>query len=373
MTNIRKMHKLFGGGKSKGPSATNLQIQKTKQIESLRKVSAIEILRDVEYRVVVRVGVSNVTLIIGLTAQFPQEKPFVSVTPPVTHPWVDPQSLLVTGCPSINNFSMHSDLGQAVQSVVEEFKKNPPVILQNFQQPTGTQSSYGMGPPPAYPSPLYANQGADSYPAGPPPIPPRNPPTNATLVTQNGGSSETSTDLSGFPDFSMPDILKSFPQLKEKKLFELQELVDNDDQLLEMVQGLPELKTFAEKREALSEKCVSLAQGNLSEKPRIEELKNDIVDKMAVLDGLRQSFEANCEQHLALSEQFRPSNIQTNLKVAILQAEEESETIMEQFLTRKMDVEDFTQRFLQTRKLCHMRKAKEEKLSHIIMSQGDQY
>lgn len=32
------MHKLFGGGKAKVQTATNLQIQKTKQIESLRKV-----------------------------------------------------------------------------------------------------------------------------------------------------------------------------------------------------------------------------------------------------------------------------------------------------------------------------------------------
>ncbi|KAK7476934.1 hypothetical protein BaRGS_00031793 [Batillaria attramentaria] len=349
------MHKLFGGGKAKAPSATNLQIQKTKQIESLRKVSAIEILRDVEYRVVFRVGASNFTLVIGLSAQFPQEKPVVSINPPVTHPWVDPNTQWVTGCPSLNNFSMHSDLGQAIQTIIDD----PP--------PAGAPPSYSVGPPPGYPPPLYANQGMESYPAGPPPIPPRNPPSGA-VSTQDGLGSETST-----PDFTMPDIMKAFPQLKEKKLFELQELIENDDQLLEMVQGLPELKSFAERREALSEKCVSLAQSNLSQKPKIEELKNDIVEKMAVLDGLRQSFEANCEQHLALSEQFRPSNIQTNLKVAILQAEEESENIVEQFLSRKMDVEDFTQQFLQKRKLCHMRKAKEEKLSHIIMSQGDRY
>lgn len=56
---------------------------------------------------------------------------------------------------------------------------------------------------------------------------------------------------------------------------------------------------------------------------------------MAELDGMKQAFEASCEQHLALSEQFRPSNIQTNLKVAILQAEEESENIVDDFLNSK--------------------------------------
>ena len=54
--------------------------------------------------------------------------------------------------------------------------------------------------------------------------------------------------------------------------------------------------------------------------------------QMAVYDELKRGFEAKCHQHMILSEQFRPSHIQTNLKVAILQAEEESENIMENFL-----------------------------------------
>ncbi|KAK7097881.1 vacuolar protein sorting-associated protein 37A-like [Littorina saxatilis] len=361
------MHKLFGGNKAKGPSATNLQIQKTKQIESLRKVSAIEILRDVEYRVVTRVGSTNITLVIALTAQFPQERPIITVSPAVTHPWVDPApQMRVTGCPSINNFSMHSDLGQAVQSILDEFKKNPPVPLMPF----AAAPSYPLGPPPGYSPPSYVNPGSELYPFGlsnAPPVPPRQ--QSASLPN---GSAEGALD-NGFPDFTMPNVMKSFPQLKEKKLMELQELIENEDQLLEMVQGLPELKSFAEKREALSEKCVFLARSNLAQKPKIKDMKEEIAEKMALYDELRRGFEGDCERHLGLSEQYRPSHIQTNLKVAILQAEEESEHIMEDFLNKKLDMEDFIQQFLEKRKLCHMRKAKEEKLSHIIMSQGDQY
>ena len=39
-----------------------------------------------------------------LPAQFPQERPVVTVSPGVRHPWVDTQ-MKVTGCPSINNVS----------------------------------------------------------------------------------------------------------------------------------------------------------------------------------------------------------------------------------------------------------------------------
>ncbi|XP_076468478.1 vacuolar protein sorting-associated protein 37A-like [Babylonia areolata] len=365
------MHKLFGG-KAKPSAATNLQIQKTKQIESLRKVSAIEILRDVEYRVILRSGTNSITLIIALTAQFPQDKPIISVTPPVTHPWVDPQSLLVTGCPSVNNFSMHSDLGQAVQVILDEFKKNPPVPVS--APSFGAAPPYPMGPPPGYAPPGYIHPGSEPYPqgvgatGGAPPVPPR-----LQSGSLSNGSAEGGADSEGFPDFTMPDVMKSFPQLKDKKLMELQELIDNEEQLLEMVQGLPELKAFAEKREALSEQCVFLARSNLSQKPKIKDMKEELAEKMASYDELRGGFEAKCEQHMRLSEQFQPSLIQTNLKVAILQAEEESENIMQDFLAKKLEVEDFVQQFLEKRKLCHLRKAKEEKLSHIILSQGDQY
>ena len=37
-----------------------------------------------------------------LSPDFPQEKPTVTVTPPLTHPWVN-DHMHVTGCPGVNN------------------------------------------------------------------------------------------------------------------------------------------------------------------------------------------------------------------------------------------------------------------------------
>ena len=39
---------------------------------------------------------------------------------------------------------------------------------------------------------------------------------------------------------------------------------------------------------------------------------------------------------MKLSEQYHPSNIQTNLKVAVMEADEESENIAEKFLESKL-------------------------------------
>ena len=38
---------------------------------------------------------------------------------------------------------------------------------------------------------------------------------------------------------------------------------------------------------------------------------------------------------MTLTEQYHPSHIQTNLKVAVMEADEESENIAEKFLERK--------------------------------------
>ena len=38
----------------------------------------------------------------ALPLQFPQEKPIITVSPCVNHPWVDASSYRVIGCPAIN-------------------------------------------------------------------------------------------------------------------------------------------------------------------------------------------------------------------------------------------------------------------------------
>ncbi|CAG5128487.1 unnamed protein product [Candidula unifasciata] len=362
------MNRLFGGGKNKGPSATNLQAQKSKQIESLRKVGAVEIIRDVEYRVIFHQGSASLTILINLPSQFPSEKPVITVQPAVTHPWVDSQ-MKVVGCPNINNFSMHSDLGQAVQAVLEEFKKTPPAIVPQhyilgFNNPTiGSAVTPSQPPLASYPGqPSYPFPGSQPH-VVPPPLPPRRAPAL-------GAAGEMGSESSALGSFSVPNILSEFPALKDMKLYELQELMEDEDKITEMVQKVPDLVKFVQKRESLSSECVQLAKANLSKKPEIECLKETVIKKNAELDQLQADFENLCEHHLTLSDQFHPSHIQTNLKVAVMEADEESEKIAEQFLDQEMDVDEFMRSFLDKRTLCHLRRAKEEKLNQIIMSQG---
>ena len=62
---------------------------------------------------------------------------------------------------------------------------------------------------------------------------------------------------------------------------------------------------------------------------------NNSTLQYAEFDRLRTEFETHQEQQFELMDQFQPSVIQNNLKVAILVAEEESESVVENFMESK--------------------------------------
>ncbi|KAH9508254.1 Vacuolar protein sorting-associated protein 37A [Bulinus truncatus] len=363
------MNRIFGGGKLKGQSATNLQNQRAKQIESLKKIGALEILRDTEYRVIYQQGSTHLSLLINLPPQFPSEKPVLTVQPAVTHPWVDMQ-MKVIGCPNINNFSIHSDLGQAVHAVLEEFKKVPPAIVpQHYilgsNNPTiGPAVTKPGGALPSYPGLNVCPYPGSQPNAIPPPLPPRRPPAPV---------GDVGMDQLTLGPIHLQNLLAEFPALKDMKLHELEELTTDDEKITEMIQKVPDLVKFVQQLENLTPVCVQLAQSNLSKKTEIENLKKLLIVKNTELENLKAEFENHCERHMSLSDMYHPSHIQTNLKVAVMEADEESEIIAERFLEKELDVDEFLKSFMEKRTLCHLRRAKEEKLNQIIISQGLRY
>lgn len=375
-----KMNWLLGS-KTKAVSTTNLQAQKNKQIDSLRKINPKiqEIFRDVEYQVPFVSGNTNGFLRVSLPPQFPQEKPVVTVQPPARHAWVDAQSK-ITGCPSLINFSMHSSLGEVIQSIIEEFSKNPPILVPfniNTPQPSTT---YVLGGP--VPSPVINTNMVNVYPHFRQPIPTTvTPTTKAPLPPSTNGN--TSNNLPNFPPiqqtsqkpeffsgYKMPDLPASFPSLKNKSITELNELMNDDDKLFEMLQKMPEVIKIEKERVQMSTDCINLAEENLKKRPLTEQLKKSLLRKLDELEVLQNEFEEESERHMSLSDQFHPTSIQSNIKVAVMESEEKSEQIAEDFLEGKIDIEEFKQKFMEERTLCHCRRAKEEKLNQIILASG---
>ncbi|XP_062586076.1 vacuolar protein sorting-associated protein 37A-like isoform X1 [Saccostrea cucullata] len=353
---------IFGNkNKNTSSSQTNLQAHRTKQIDSLKKanLNPIEVLPNTEYRITFVTGNNNITLVVSLPPLFPQDPPSISVHPPVYHQWVDSTSKIIN-CPNLSSFSMHSSLAAVVQSIIDEFKLHPPQLQSN---------NFGVvGPPPFPPATSsvsgYSSSGSLAGYYQPPGA------QYGTGQPEPMQGTENSTEQAGVSPGRVPDVFSAFPDLKTKSLTQLYELQDEEDKILEMIQKLPEVGKFAEEREKISSECIELARSNLSYKPILEQLRQWILEKNNVYERAQEEFEQHQKRLMTRSEDFHPSVIQNNLKVALMEAEEESESIVDQFLEKKMDVEEFKQRFIQTRSLCHARRSKDEKLTQIILQHG---
>lgn len=384
------MNWLFPLSKGSGPlpPLNSLQQQRQRQIESLKAAhpSLAEIQKDVEYRIPVTVNNSTININILLPPQFPQEKPVVSVYPPVGHHLVDGNNGTIITSPLITNFGMHSDLGKVIQSLLDEFWKSPPALISSgstgfpyssMYKPSGiapypTQGfHYGprhVGPgqtPAPSPAPM-PHPGADNM-HGPPRAPlacgfiPDLPMPVPTADSQAG--------LNGHV-YKMPDLPDTFPELCDKNLTQLSDMSENEDVLLEFFVTLPQLKQVASDKEDLVNSIVHIAKKNLQMEPQLEGKRQEMLCKYEQLTQMKSAFETKIQRQHELSESCSLSTLQARLKVAAHQAEEESEETAENFLEGRTDIDEFLTSFMEKRTLCHSRRAKEEKLQQAINTHG---
>ncbi|XP_071663646.1 vacuolar protein sorting-associated protein 37A isoform X2 [Patagioenas fasciata] len=326
---------LAKGGGSGSPAAplparTSLQQQKQRQIESLRgaHASITEIQKDVEYRLPFTVNNLTININILLPPQFPQEKPVISVFPPVRHHLVDKQGVYVTS-PLISNFTMHSDLGKIIQSLLDEFWKNPPVLA-----PSSTSFPYLFNKPAGMPP--YAPQGFPFLPPYPPQEANR---TMAAMPVAEAVPSSYTADKPAAPSYGL--------------IADLPLPVPTAEAVLQVGQNgctykMPDVPdTFPELSELRSKTVIFVFQ-------------------YEQLTQMKAAFEKKMQRQHELSESCSPSALQARLKVAAHEAEEESDTIAEDFLEGKTEIDDFLSSFMEKRTLCHCRRAKEEKLQQAI-------
>ncbi|XP_046873147.1 vacuolar protein sorting-associated protein 37A isoform X1 [Hypomesus transpacificus] len=335
--------------------------------------SLTEIQKDVEYRIPFTVNNSTISVNILLPPQFPQEKPMVSVYPPVGHHLVDSNNGTLVSSPAIANFGMHSDLGKVVQSVLDEFWKSPPVLMSGT---SGFQYMYKPSAMPPYPPQgyHYGPRPPGGAPPGlePPPGPPRAAAPAYGLITDLPLPVPTAEHQAGMNGhmYRMPEIPESFPELVEMSVPQLKELSEQEDVLLELFVSLPQLKHITSDKEQLVTSIVDMAKKNLHLEPQLEGKRQEMLFKYEQLTQMKSAFETKMQRQHELSEGCSLSALQARLKVAAHQAEEESEETAENFLEGRTEIDDFLSSFMEKRTLCHSRRAKEEKLQQSINTHG---
>lgn len=389
------MNWLFPLSKGSGPlpPLNSLQQQRQRQIESLKAAhpSLAEIQKDVEYRIPFTVNNSTISVNILLPPQFPQEKPAVSVYPPVGHHLVDSNNGTMITSPLITNFGMHSDLGKVIQSLLDEFWKSPPALMSSGPAgfPFSMYKPSGMAPYPTqayHYGPRHVGPG-HAPPAGPGPAPPPAPmphpgvdgahgppraPAPYGLITDLPLPVPTADSQAGLNGhmYKMPEIPESFPELSDMNLTQLSDMSENEDVLLEFFVSLPQLKQVTNDKEELVNSIVEMAKKNLQMEPQLEGKRQEMLYKYEQLTQMKTAFETRMQRQHELSESCSLSTLQARLKVAAHQAEEESEETAESFLEGRTDIDEFLTSFMEKRTLCHSRRAKEEKLQQSINAHG---
>ncbi|XP_045142489.1 vacuolar protein sorting-associated protein 37A isoform X2 [Echinops telfairi] len=296
---------------------------------------------------------------------------------------MDKQGVYVT-CPLVNNFTMHSDLGKIIQSLLDEFWKNPPVLA-----PASTAFPYLYSNPGGLPP--YASQGFSFLPPHPPQEANR---TISAVSVADTVSSTTSyaTAKSAVPSFGilsslplpipvtetsapisqncvaykMPEVPDVFPELSELSVSQLTDLNEQEELLLEQFLTLPQLKQILTDKGDLVHSIEELARKNLLLEPSLEAKRQTVLEKYELLTQMKSSFEKKMQRQHELSESCSASALQARLKVAAHEAEEESDNIAEDFLEGKTEIDDFLSSFMEKRTICHCRRAKEEKLQQAI-------
>uniref|UniRef100_A0A8C5HHL5 VPS37 C-terminal domain-containing protein n=1 Tax=Gouania willdenowi TaxID=441366 RepID=A0A8C5HHL5_GOUWI len=383
------MNWLFPLSKGSGPHPpiNSLQQQRQRQIESLkaahpRYTSALACLCKV-------LAFSTCFSSSLLPPQFPQEKPAVSVYPPVGHHLVDSNNGTMITSPLITNFGMHSDLGKVIQSLLDEFWKSPPALMSAGAPgfPYGMYKSSGMAP---YPTQAFHYGPPHGGPGQTPPPGPGQAPAPVTHPGADGGHCtprapvpyglitdlplpvpmvDSQAGLNGHM-YKMPDIPEFFAELSDMNRTQLSELSENEDMLLQLFVTLPQLKQVTSDKEEFVTNIVDLAKKNLHMEPQLEGKRQEMLDKYEQLTQMKSAFETKMQRQHDLSESCSLSTLQARLKVAAHQAEEESEETAENFLEGRVDIDEFLTNFMEKRTLCHSRRAKEEKLQQSINTHG---
>lgn len=303
-----------------------------RQINTLKifNDNVIEVKEGSEYNITFQSNQNDLTLQILLSNEFPNEKPTLKISPGIMHPWVNTDAEIVSA-PGLLNFTVHSDLGRVVQAIIREFERNPPPLAVNHVS-TSSPIMFCRG---NVSSPNYSVSTVNSYS-----LPP--------LVPSNSSASNAIV----------------FPELNGLTLEDLQLLNEKIDKQDEFLENIPQIREMNKNLDDLLIQIEELSDANLGKKGQLEELYKTRKIRIETLNKLLQNNENLSRNYQLLSDRYKPSNIKESLRRAATKADEESEAIAEQFLNRDLDVDHFVNSYIKSRLVSHLRKTKEEKLSH---------
>jgi hypothetical protein len=278
----------------------------------------------------------------------------------VRHPWVDSNNRMrITGYDPIQSEKAWKEsnikLGDAVHAVVKHLQLHPPQIveitdkgLQSIQskQNTTTNRSRITSPPQSL-NGINGSRNAAQDDA----------PPSYNIVAESNPA----------PEVAMPTIPTKFFELDDLSRQELDELMDHELEFMSFVYKLPSYdKLFTIGSRRLNENS-QLALDNLSHESKLKDLQEDVKRLHQVLQTKFDAFsKLEARQNAICAPPDRTETLR-KLNKAKKEAFDESERLAEAWVEGNDSgtVDDFCKKFLDSRKIHHMRAAKMEILMHM--------
>lgn len=160
------------------------------------------------------------------------------------------------------------------------------------------------------------------------------------------------------------DVASALEELNKLSTEELKALCNSssDEKYDELVNQSDKAKSLESEREMLMVSVRSLAEFNLAKQNDYESDRSKLLVLVGDCNNLREDIQAKATKLLELS---KKTSLESTLRVvseATSQIEEESETIAKSFLNNTIDFDSFSSRYIEKRKLSHLRRIKADRL-----------
>ncbi|XP_062514268.1 vacuolar protein sorting-associated protein 37A-like [Corticium candelabrum] len=358
------------------PDTTSHEQARDKQVQSLKKQVQLstgvvhELTRHVQYRVDFAVGNLQMRLMIHLPPEFPRFQPKMQVDPPVAHSWVDTQ-MNVVGCKALNEFRMHSVLGNVVLEIINEFRKNPPQLSHApypFPPPTHHHHQPQYRPPLMPNTQPYPNPGYSAKPqvAMPTPLSSNTTHQPTFMPLRPAPAPPPVSHRTSQHTYNVPEVPTNFPELKDLSIDELEEFNSKEEKVHSFIANLAAVKKLQDDQAELNDEIESQAKINLEKEPELQEKIQKLTEQHETLAVIKDAVQKVQQKHQEACKTYSDSAVLANLAEEVKSIDELSETVAEQFLSGELDSENFIKQFTDKRTMYHCRKAKEEKLQKSV-------
>ncbi|CAL1293494.1 unnamed protein product [Larinioides sclopetarius] len=151
---------------------------------------------------------------------------------------------------------------------------------------------------------------------------------------------------------------------------ELKELLNNEEKMKALVSDLKQVHDIEAEREMLFASNKSISEYNLSKKPIIEDHKKQLDETRKIAIELKDSLLEKKKKIESYQENTSKETVLALLQAATLEKEEEAEAAVRTFLNNELSADDFLLKYLEVRKMAHLRRTKAEKMANLLQENG---